>query len=118
MSGLLGAFLVEMALVTYRSVTQGGTQPTAAPIKAPLPSLYTSGIVVYGGLAIFASASSSIAPVATLVGWGFVVATFFGVLTPGSANAAAASNATLAKGLTTTTAGKTTTGLATTVPAK
>jgi len=98
-SGLLGAFFVEVALVTYRSVTQGGVKvPKTAPIPAPLPSLYTSAIIVYGGLALL---PKSLAPVPALVGWGFVVATFLNLYNPGSANKAAASNAAAVQGLTT-----------------
>lgn len=103
MSGLLGAFLVEVGLVTYRSVTQGGikTGPGGtAPIRAPLPSLYTSALIIYGSLAVVASSSQSARPVATLVGWGFVVATFLNLYVPGSANAAAASSASAVQGLT------------------
>ncbi|HEV3370877.1 MAG TPA: hypothetical protein VG074_15025 [Acidimicrobiales bacterium] len=97
MTGLLGAFFVEVALVTFRSVSQGGLKvPATAPIPAPLPSLYTSVILVYGGLSL---APRSVAPLATLIGWGFVVATFLNLYTPGSANAAAAANAQLAANL-------------------
>lgn len=99
MSGLLAAFLVEVGLITYRSVTQGGVKvPQTAPIPAPLPSLYTSAIFVYGGLTLL---PSSIAPLPALVGWGFVVATFLNLYTPGSANAGAASNAALTQSLST-----------------
>lgn len=102
MSGLLGAFFVEVALITYRSVSQGGVKvPDTAPIPAPLPSWYTSAILVYGGLAVL---PRSFAPIPALVGWGFVVATFLNLFTPGSANAAAASSVSLAKQLGTTTA--------------
>jgi hypothetical protein len=103
-SGLFAAFMVEVGLVTYRAVTQGqvvtrkGKQSTA-PLPAPLPSLYTSAIIVYGALGL---APSSLAPVPALIGWGFVVATFLNLYTPGSANAAAASNASVVQGLTTT----------------
>lgn len=98
MTGLFAAFMIEVGLITYRSVTQGGTKtPTAAPLKAPLPSMYTSAIFVYGGLALL---PKSIAPIPALLGWGFVVATFLNVYTPGSANAGSASNASLAQGLT------------------
>jgi hypothetical protein len=97
MSGLLGAFLVEVALVTYRSVTQGGVKvPGTAPIPAPMPSLYVSAVIVYGGLGLL---PDSLAPVPALIGWGFVVATFLNLYTPGSANAAKAANASLAQGL-------------------
>jgi hypothetical protein len=90
--------MVEVGLITYRTVTQGGTKvPAAAPLPAPLPSLYTSAIVIYGGLGLL---PSSLAPLPALIGWGFVVATFLNIYTPGSANAGAASNASLAQGLT------------------
>lgn len=90
--------MVEVGLITYRSVTQGGVKtPTAAPLKAPLPSNYTSAIFVFGGLALL---PKSLAPLPALIGFGFVAATFLNVFTPGSANAGAASNATLAQGLT------------------
>jgi hypothetical protein len=91
--------MVELALVTYRSVTQGGVKvPSAAPLHAPLPSLYTSAIIIYGGLAVL---PKSLAPVPALVGWGFVVATLLNLYTPGSANAAKSANAAAVQGLTT-----------------
>lgn len=114
MRGLLGAFLVEMALVSYRDITQGGIkvrqgQQSTAPIKAPLPSLYTSGIIVYGSLALIGSSFRAAAPVTTLVGWGFVVATLLNLYTPGSANAANAANAQAVQGITGATPPPTTT---------
>ena len=90
----MGAFLVEVALVTYRAATGGqivtrkGKQSTA-PLPAPLPSLYTSAILVYGGLGLLPQA---LAPLPGLVGWGFVIATFLNLYNPGSANAAKAAN--------------------------
>jgi hypothetical protein len=104
MSGLFGAFLFEVGLITYRAVTQGqivtrkGKQSTA-PLPAPLPSLYTSAILVYGVLGLV---PNSLAPLPALVGWGFVVATFLNLYTPGAANAGAKSNAAVVQGLTTT----------------
>ena len=98
MSTLLAAAFVETLLVTYRAVTQGGTKtPTAAPIHAPLPSLYTSVIVVYGALGVL---PKSLAPLPGMVGWGFVVATLLNLYTPGYHNAAVANNAQLVSGLT------------------
>lgn len=97
MSGLLSAFLVEVGLITFRSVRSGGTKvPTAAPISAPLPSLYTSAIFVYGALAIL---PDSIAPLPAMIGWGFVVATFLNLYNPAAANEGQASNASLAQSL-------------------
>jgi len=101
-TGLFGAFVFEVALVTYRAVTGGQIvtrkgQQSTAPLPAPLPSLYTSAIVVYGGLALL---PGSLAPIPALVGWGFVIATFLNLYTPGAANAAAKSNAALGNTLT------------------
>ena len=103
MTGLLGAFLVEVGLVTYRSVTQGGVKVgKTAPLPAPMPSLYLSAVIVYGGLGLL---PKSLAPVPALLGWGFVVATWLNLYNPGGANAAAASNAALASALTTSPTG-------------
>jgi hypothetical protein len=102
-TGLFAAFFFETGLITYRAVTQGqvvtrkGKQSTA-PLPAPLPSLYTSAIIIYGVLGL---APQSLAPLPALVGWGFVVATFLNLYTPGSANAGAASNTAAAQALTT-----------------
>jgi hypothetical protein len=101
-SGLLGAFLVEVALITYRDVTQGGIKvrqgaSSTAPLHAPLPSLYTSALIVYGSLAVI---PKSLAPIPAMVGWGFVVATLLNLYTPGSANAARAANQAAVQGLT------------------
>lgn len=102
MTGLLGAFLIEVGLITYRAATGGqvvtrkGKQSTA-PLPAPLPSVYTSAIFIYGGLGLL---PKSLAPVPALVGWGLVVATFLNLYKPGSANMAASGNAALATALT------------------
>lgn len=98
MTGLFGAFMFEIGLITYRGVTQGATKvPNSAPLHAPLPSNYTSAIFVYSALALLPKA---LAPIPALVGWGFVVATFLNIYTPGSANAGNASNVSLTQGLT------------------
>lgn len=98
MSSLLLAFMVELGLITFRSVTQGGDKvPDRAPIAAPLPSLYTSAIIIYGSLALVPRSAD---PVPGMIGWGLVVATLLNIYTPGSAAAARASNAQAVKGLT------------------
>jgi hypothetical protein len=91
---LLAAFFVEVALVTYRDASQGGIKvkkgkQSTAPLPAPLPSLYTSAMIIYGGLAVL---PNSLAPIPALVGWGLVLATFLNLYTPGGANAAKAAN--------------------------
>lgn len=103
MSALLGAFLVEVGLVTYRDVALGGIQvkkgkQSTAPLHAPLPSLYTSVIVIYGGLSLL---PRSMAPLPAMVGWGFVVATFLNLFDPGAANNANKANQAMMQGLTT-----------------
>lgn len=79
MKGLLGAFFVATAIVTYREVSGGIKTPDVAPIPLPLPSTYTAPILVYGTLAIL-----PIGQVATLFGWGLVVAMLLNLWTPGS----------------------------------
>jgi len=96
MSGMLGAFFIQVGIITYRDVTQGGLQTT--PIKAPLPSQYLSAILIYGVLGVM---PASTAPLPGLIGWGLVVATMLNLWTPGSANAANAANAKLGSALTT-----------------
>lgn len=88
MNSLFGAFIVELGLVTFRTVRNGGiVTPTTAPIPAPLPSLYTSAILIYGGLALIPGRG---APLAGLIGWGFVVATALNLWSPSAANEKAA----------------------------
>jgi hypothetical protein len=97
MGGLLSAFFVEVALITYRTVTGGGTkQQVTAPLPYPLPSAYTSAIIVYGALGLL---PRSFAPLPAMIGWGFVLATFLNLYNPAAANNAAASQAQLAQGL-------------------
>lgn len=82
MTGLFGAFLVEVALISYRSVASGRVKvPDAAPISLPLPSEYTAAILVYGGLSFLPKAS---APLPALIGWGVVVATLLNLWQPGN----------------------------------
>ncbi len=102
MTGLFGAFMFEVGLITYRSVSQGGIKyrqgkQSTAPLPLPLPSNYTSAVLIYGVLGLM---PGSLAPVPALVGWGLVVATFLNLYNPGSANAAASANAKSAAALT------------------
>ena len=100
--GLLGAFMLELGLITYRTVRSNGiTVPTTAPLPLPLPSTYVSAVLVYGALGL---APGKAAPVAGLIGWGFVVATALNLWNPGATNQAAATQASTAKTLSTATA--------------
>ncbi|MGP8204604.1 MAG: hypothetical protein ACLQVK_00880 [Acidimicrobiales bacterium] len=72
MTGLLGAFFAQVAIITYRAVSGGGVStPTQAPLPLPLPAEYTAAALIYGALAI---APASLAPIPGLIGWGLVVA--------------------------------------------
>lgn len=103
--GLFSAFIVEVGLITYRSLKGGGLKvPATAPIPLPLPSYYVSAVFVYGALGLVPGRA---APIAGLIGWGFVVATALELFNPGAANDAAASKASTAATLkTATTAAK------------
>jgi len=109
MSSLLGAFFIQLGIITYRDVTQGGIKvPDTAPIKAPLPSQYLSAMLIYGVLGVM---PASTAPLPGLIGWGLVVATMLNLWTPGAggkatfspttASTATSANAQLAQNLTT-----------------
>jgi hypothetical protein len=82
MSGLLTAFLAEVTLITYRCYHTNNftTGLGAPPLGAPIPATYTAPILVYGTLGLF---SGRAAPVAGLVGWGLVVATFLNLWNTG-----------------------------------
>jgi hypothetical protein len=91
--GLLGAFFAQVAIITYRSVSGKVKVPTDAPLPLPLPASYTAAGLVYGALAVL---PTSLAPVASLLGWGFVVANLFN-LWPVAKPAAAATPVVSAK---------------------
>lgn len=82
---LLGAFLAQVVIVTYRSYAGGGVAgggiqvPGQAPLNLPLPSNYTAPIVVYGLLGLVPGQAQH---VAGLIGWGLVVATFLNLWDP------------------------------------
>lgn len=69
--GLFAAALVESAIITWRDVSQ-----TKVP---PPPSDYVAVAIIYGGLALFPDTAGSFP---SLVGWGFVVATFLNLWSP------------------------------------
>lgn len=66
MTGLLAAWGVEAGIVTYRSFR---TQQ-----RPPLPSDFVATFILFGTLGLVAE-SPTLAPAATLVGWGVVLAT-------------------------------------------
>jgi hypothetical protein len=92
MSSLTAAFLAELVIITYRNIKQGNT--AKYPLPMPLPADYAAGIIVYGGLGIFAHVSDDAAKLAGLVGWGLVVATAMNLFAKTSTGAPATNPAT------------------------
>lgn len=81
--GVLAAFIVEVALISYRGFRGGylthGQHPTS-PLALPIPADYTGAILIYGGLGLMTKTAAS--GVAGLIAWGFVVATLLKLWTP------------------------------------
>lgn len=99
MNSLLTAWLTEVAIITYRSMKQRGvststpssTGATATihyPLPLPLPSEYVSTFLVFGALGLVPAPFDR---TASLLGWGFVLATLLNLWVPGKANQRAAS---------------------------
>lgn len=65
MRGLLLAALVEASIITWRDLSKQKV--------LPLPSDYVAVAILYGGLGLLPTEASG---VASLIGWGVVVATF------------------------------------------
>ena len=93
--GLLAAFIAELGIITYRSFTR----PKESPLSFPLPADYAGAALIYGLLGLMGKTQAE--PVATALGWGFVVATLLNLWTPqhpGSlAKTAPAKTTTMAK---------------------
>jgi hypothetical protein len=82
--GVMGAWLAEIVVITYRSArqTEAGNNPVGAnrPIAhVPLPSEYVASFIIYGALSFVPGRG---APVATAIGWGIVVATVLNLWDP------------------------------------
>ena len=69
--GLFAAALVESAIVTWRDISA-----TKVP---PPPSDFVAVAIIFGGLGLFPDSAGSFP---SLVGWGFVVATFLSLWSP------------------------------------
>ena len=78
-SPLLYPIVAEVVLVTFRDVRNGSNvnNPIA---HLPIPSQYTSVVIVFGGLSLL---PSSFDRPAALLAWGFVIATALNVFSPG-----------------------------------
>jgi len=78
-SPILYSALAETVLITYRDIKNGTNVENPVP-HFPLPSQYASVLIIYGGLSLLPKPAER---VASLVGWGFVVATLLNLWTPG-----------------------------------
>jgi len=70
--------LAEAALISYRDIKNGTNVLNPVP-HFPLPSQFASVLLIYGGLSLIPGRGQR---VASLVGWGFVVATALNLWTP------------------------------------
>lgn len=82
---LMASWLTEVVVVTYREVRQPNPAPGIPHL--PMPSLYISTIIIYGGLGLLAESATFSGP-AALIGWGVVVATLLNLWTPGGKSVA------------------------------
>ena len=71
MGAVLAAWMVEIGVQVWK----GGAQIRVPP-GLPVPSIFLADMIVFGALAFGAKESSSARPVAGLLAWGLVVATF------------------------------------------
>lgn len=79
MSGILGAWFVEMALITYR----GFKRKTTGPLSGlPLPADYVGATIIFGGISLLGGTQA--AGVGAVFAWGLVVATAVNLWTPNS----------------------------------
>lgn len=78
MAGLYSAWLVEVVLITYRATRPGSNQGTRS-LPWPLPAEYAATFVIFGALGLVSGRGQR---VASLVGWGFVVATLLNFWDP------------------------------------
>lgn len=71
MRGLLGAFVAQLGIISYRSVR--------IERRAPLPAEFLAAFVVYGALSVLAGPAPRTAGV---TGWGLVIATGLNIVDP------------------------------------
>lgn len=99
MNGLTLAFLVEVGIITYRDIAKADAASHRVA-GLPLPADYIAAGLLYGALG-FAPAGGP-ARVASLFGWGIVIATYMNLWSPssplqvGNKTTAAGANATSA----------------------
>lgn len=90
MKPIVNAAIAETIVISYRDIKNGSNKDNPIP-HLPLPSQYTSVIIVFGALAFFPEKAANLAAV---IGWGFVAATVLNLWTPGGKVKLATVNAT------------------------
>lgn len=83
MTGLFAAFLAEVGIITYRDLA--GKDPSHTIAGLPIPADYLAAVALYGALGLLAGTSEGARLPASLLGWGFVIATAMN-LTPAALN--------------------------------
>ena len=82
MNAIIGAWLAEVIIISYRGSRQGKFKDN--PIKNfALPSEYVATIIVFGALSLIPK-NSDLYRIAGATGWGLVLATTLNLWTPGS----------------------------------
>lgn len=89
MKPIVAAAIAETIVITYRDIKNGSNKDNPIP-HLPIPSQYTSVVLIYGALAFAPEVASN---VAGMIGWGFVVATVLNLWTPGGSVKLATANA-------------------------
>ena len=79
MNGVVNAAIAETIVISYRDMRNGNNVDNPIP-HFPMPSQYASVIIIYGALGFM---SEKAQPVASLIGWGFVLATVLNLWKPG-----------------------------------
>ena len=80
MASITAPLIAETLAITYRDVRNGSNVANPIP-HLPLPSQYVSVAIIYGGLSLFPDSAQQLA---TVMAWGFVVATLLNLWQPGA----------------------------------
>lgn len=95
---VLAPAMAEVALITWRDVKSGTNSVNPIP-HVPMPSQLVPVAIVYGALAILPESAGTLA---SIIGWGFVVATLLNLFNP-AGQVATTNAATAAQSQTVTT---------------
>lgn len=81
MNGLALAWMAEVGLMTYR-IVHTGRPDEAGGGRVPWPADYIATFVVFGGLSLVGELGAGWDQVATVAGWGLVLATVLNLVDP------------------------------------